>query len=43
MSNVNSIKFYLHTADMMRVSQTEWVGLNNRPMTQNRLVKENIP
>ena len=43
MSNFNSIKFYLHTADMVRASQMEWVGMIDRPMTLNRLVKERIP
>lgn len=43
MNNFNTIKFYLHIADMVRASQTEWVGLINRPVTLNRLAKERIP
>ena len=43
MSNLNTIKFYLPTADMVRASQTKWVGLFNRLMTLNRLAKETIP
>jgi hypothetical protein len=43
MSNFNSIKSYLHTADMVRAYQTEWVGLFNGSMTLNRLQQEAIP
>jgi hypothetical protein len=43
MSNIKSIKFYLHTADMVRTSQTKWIGVFNRPMTLNRLTEERSP
>ena len=39
MSNFNTIKSYLHIADMVRASVTMWFGIN----TANRPVKETIP
>ena len=39
MSNFNTIKSYLHIADMVRASVTMWFGVN----TTNRLEKETIP